>query len=66
MEQLEAFLRFLQGAVVDLGLTHPAVLALVVVFGVLLVATRKRPGRRPHKPPPGRAEATRDSWWFAP
>jgi hypothetical protein len=39
-------------------------LLLVAIFGAILFATRKKPGRRYDKQAPGRAEADKDNWSF--
>lgn len=38
-------------------------LLILLVVGLVVVATRKRPGRRHEKKAPGFAEATKGSWW---
>jgi len=44
--------------------TFIAVVAFLVAIGGVLWMTRKKPGRRYDKPPPGRSDADRDNWGF--
>lgn len=42
-----------------------AIIALLIVLGGVLYATRKKPGKHYHKKPPGRAEADKDNWHWS-
>jgi len=42
-----------------------SVLLILMVAAMVMVATRKRPGRQYEKKAPGRAEVDKDTWWWS-
>lgn len=54
-----------ESGTVDTVGTVTLLLLVLLVGGLVLMATRKRPGRRYAKKAPGRADVDRDSWWWS-